>query len=318
VLTLSSVSLADAGDYSVGVSNNFAETNSLAAHLTVLPIPDLSPGLVLHLPFDDDYLDYSGRGNSATNVNSTAFVAGKIGSGALYFWTQMDPGSSNFNYATLGLRPDLQFSSNVNFSVTYWILYPTGVVQSCDLPVFGNAINSTLNRGYVFAQGSPRCGSGGWSWTINDGRVNVTGNGAPGSVIDGNWHHLAFTFDRTANAISYLDGVQVDVQTISNVGDLDTGHATVIGQDPTGTYAYDGSAFLDGLGVWRRVLSAEEVRAIYLLGVGKGLSFAAAPVTIVIQKGGGQTRLVWSQGTLQSAGAVTGPFNDVTNATSPS
>jgi hypothetical protein len=282
LLTMPSLSLANAGEYSVAVSNTFAGTESQVASLTVFPVPnsiDLSTGLVLHLSFDENYLDSTYRGNDATNVGSTSFVAGKIGSGALYY--SSDPASSNFNYATLGVRPDLQFGSDVNFSLAYWILYPAGAVQQCDLPVFGNALNSTFNLGYAFAQGGPSCGngpsSGGWDWTINGGGGSVFANGAPGSVEDGNWHHLAFTFDRSGNAITYLDGRQVDVEDISHVGNLDTGNATVVGQDPTGTYRFGGSAFLDDLGVWRRALSPLEVGAIYLAGADYGVTFATPP-----------------------------------------
>jgi hypothetical protein len=41
------------------------------------------------------------------------------------------------------------------------------------------------------------------------------------------------------------------------------------------------------------------------------------PVTLVIQRSGNQLQLTWPAGTLQSAQAVTGPYTNITNATSP-
>src|SRR5262249_24888792 len=41
------------------------------------------------------------------------------------------------------------------------------------------------------------------------------------------------------------------------------------------------------------------------------------PVTLIIQRSGNQLRLTWPAGTLQSALVVTGPYTNITNATSP-
>ena len=56
---------------------------------------------------------------------------------------------------------------------------------------------------------------------------------------------------------------------------------------------------------------------MYLFGAGKGQSFEPTAAAILIQREGSQMRLVWSLGALQSSDVVTGPFNNVTNATSP-
>src|SRR5262245_7416805 len=53
----------------------------------------LTDGLVLHLKFDGNLSDSSGRGNNGTAVGVPGFVAGKIGSGALTFTSKKD-GSS--------------------------------------------------------------------------------------------------------------------------------------------------------------------------------------------------------------------------------
>jgi hypothetical protein len=331
-LTISNVSAADAGVYAVLVSNIAGTVSSTGAVLTV-PSPaalDLSSGLVLHLKFDGDYLDYSGRGNNATNMGATGFVAGKIGSHALRYESGLGPQGRFHNYVTLGLRPDLQFGSNVDFSVAYWINYGnrngTATDVNNDLPVFGNAISSTYNPGYVFAQGGLSGGSFDWTWTLNDGSTNVNDDGpsatcptCTNSIQDGIWHHFAATVSRsTGHATTYLDGRQVDLVSIANLsGSLDTGQPTVIGQDPSGTYPYDNYADLDDLGVWRRVLAPAEISEMYQAGAYYGASFVSAPVSITIQPLGNQIQLTWAGGLLQAAGDPGGPYRDVPDATSP-
>jgi autotransporter-associated beta strand protein len=264
-LTLSPLQLSDSGNYSVQATNNQGSCTSPAVTLTVLPIPtalNLTNGLVLHLPFDSDYKDISGRNNNGTNVGATTLVSSaEIGAGALHYST--DTNSSSYNYVTLGVRPDLQFSSNVDFSVSYWVRLSAGDTPG-DLPFFGNATNSLTDLGFCFA---PAAGTGGWAWSFLDAAAHsVLRTGANGSINDGNWHHLVHTFSRTSVAVTYLDGVAVDSQSDTYVESIDSGFPVTIGQDPTGTYPVTAQADLDDLGVWRRVLSPLEVSSIYLVG----------------------------------------------------
>jgi Concanavalin A-like lectin/glucanases superfamily/Immunoglobulin domain/Immunoglobulin I-set domain len=313
--TIASVDPTNVGNYSVTVSNPFGTTNSTAAHLAVLPAPtvlDLSSGLVLHLKFDGDYADSSGRGNNGTNAGTTTFVAGKIGSGALHYYT--DTSSASYNYVQLGLRPDLQFSSNINFSVAFWVRQPAGQSEG-DLPFFCNAVGSTYSAGYVIA---PSYKSGDWGWSLYNGGNGVGVNGPGGSIAtDGNWHHLVHTFDRTGYGTTYLDGAPVDARSIAAVGDVNTGQPTNIGQDPTGTYAESGENDIDDFGVWQRVLTPQEVAAMYAAGKVNGVTFAVPQVKLTIQPVGNQVRITWPSGVLQSADVVTGPYSDVPSATSP-
>jgi hypothetical protein len=269
-LTLSPLDLSSAGHYSV-VITGVGSTNSAKAHLTVLPVPtavDLSAGLVLHLKFDGDFLDYSGRGNHGTNVGATTFVTdGKTGSQAAHFTT--DVASSLYNYVTLGLRPDLAFSSNVNFSVAYWVRLPAGQ-QPGDVPFLGNAVGAGNSPGYFFG---PTYTTGGWRWTLEnvDASYDLACPGAANSINDGNWHHVASTFNRTGNGITYLDGLEVSSVAIASVGDLDTHQPTVVGQDPTGTYVETATFDLNDLGVWRRVLTPLEAAAgVWTFSAGLG------------------------------------------------
>src|SRR5262249_38107041 len=161
-LTFGSLTLAQAATYSVTVSNANGVTNSAPATLTVLPPPSslvLITGLVLHLPFDNSLTDATTRGNNGTaqGNSSISYVSGKLGN-ALHYSTDTTGGSTN--YVTLGVRPDLQFSSNVNFTIAYWVRLPVNY-SGGDLPFFCNAVGATTLAGYTFA---PSYGYGGISW----------------------------------------------------------------------------------------------------------------------------------------------------------
>ena len=319
-LTLSPLDSSNAGDYSV-VITGVGSTNSAKAHLTVLPAPkaiDLSSGLVLHLKFDGDFLDYSGRGNHGTNIGATSFVTGgKTGGQAAHFST--DVASSLYNYVTLGLRPDLQFSSNVNFSVAYWVRLPSDL-QPGDVPFLGNAVGAGNGPGYFFG---PTYQTGGWRWTLwnADGSQGLVSAGPYASITDGHWHHVVSTFNRTGNGITYLDGLEVASISIPSIGDLDTHQPTVVGQDPTGRYddgLRDVVQFdLNDMGVWRRVLTPLEAAGMYVAGASNNVNFVSSPVRLQAQLVAGQAQLVWSGGLLQAADQVSGPYSDVANANSP-
>ncbi|HTI98108.1 MAG TPA: LamG-like jellyroll fold domain-containing protein [Dongiaceae bacterium] len=313
-LLLNPLDYSMAGNYRVIVMNDSGAVTSAVVALTVLAPPtnlDLSAGLVLHLPFDGNYADISGHDNNGTNVGATTFDTGKIGSGALHYST--DTGSSSYNYVTLGQRADLNFSSNVDFSLALWVKLPAGL-ESGDLPFFCNAAGSAFSPGYTFA---PSYKLGGWSWTLNGTGIYGTND----TINDGAWHQLVYTFNRTGMGITYLDGNVVDSRSVASVGDITQAAPTSIGQDPTGHYGESGEADIDDLGVWRRVLTPLEASSIYVAGLNGGITFAttpATPATLSITHSGGQVQIIWTgSGTLQSAGTLTGTYTNVPSATSP-
>ncbi len=305
-LTIRPIAQSDAASYSVRVTNNDGFMDSGSATLTVLPAPTNPPnipGLVLHLPFDNNLTDATGRGNNGTaihvttassNVSSATFVSGMVGSALHYssdFGSYPCCTTTNANYVTLGVRPDLQFGSSTSFTVAYWIRLPAFYTGG-DLPFFTDAVNSTFNGGFCFAptyglQGTQGSGNvnGGWALSLMDAATSQNGIGVYGgdsSINDGHWHHLVHTIDRVNGMVTYLDGsaapyVVEGGSSVAAAGNIDTGRAAVIGQDPTGKYAESGSADMDDLGVWRRALTPLEAGSIYAAGISNHLSFTGSP-----------------------------------------
>ena len=112
-----SANYGDNGLYSVAVTNGLGTINTQPVRVSVWPplqFCNLTNDLVLHLKFDGNYLDSSGRSNNSTPVGNPFFVSARIGSGALHY--QTDTTAGKYDYVTLGIPSDLQFNSNVAFS----------------------------------------------------------------------------------------------------------------------------------------------------------------------------------------------------------
>lgn len=350
--TIPSLDYPDADNYSVQINNAVDDTNSVSVTITVLPPPATPPaiaGLVLHLPFDGNLTDATGRGNngvaihktsSSSNVVAPTFVSdAPLGQGVHYETQAINTGgqtsiATDAQYVTLGVRPDLQFGTGVDFSIAYWIRIPLNYFGG-DLPFFTDAVGSVGNNGFVFA---PAYGYGtadpnpiitpehygGWAMSIFGGGVGVRYYGDLGSINDGNWFHLAHTVDReSGNIVTYLNGIvasttKMDGTSIRDSGSIVTGRPATIGQDPTGTYGETGAGDMDDLGVWKKVLTPLEVAAIYTAARSNQLSFVNLPVTITLQSlGGNQIQLTWPTGTLQAADNAQGPYTDIPAAASP-
>ena len=204
-LTLSNVSYAEAGSFSVTITNAAGQTTSAPATLAVLPVPtfaNLTNALVLHLTFDGNTTDTSGRQNDASPIGAPTFVAGKLNQAIELSTVQ----NSAYNYLTVSdNNGDLSFTATNSFSVALWLKFTTGFN---DLPIIGNAVNSTSNPGWVLTEDV-----GKFEWTaVGSDTGSVTADPAGGPLInDGNWHHLAVVFDRSAsNALSYVDGQSIE------------------------------------------------------------------------------------------------------------
>jgi hypothetical protein len=323
-----------ANDYTNGASYVLRATNpngfSNSPPATVAVVPptpsyvNVTNGLVLHLKFDGNYTDSSGRGNNGTPTGTggltPSIVAGRIGSGALHYENFTDTGlpanssptppvvTSN-SYVTLGNPADLQFGTSANFSVSYWVQLPPNYLNG-DLPFLCSAQNSYGNPGFTFAPGYT---NGSWSFSYN-GVCQVYG--ANNSINNGNWHHLLHTVDRTGYAVTYLDGVQSDSRLATGIGNMNTPGPINIGQDPTAAYPEQGSATIDDMAIWRRSLSAYEAYSIYYAATNSNSSFdIGGTVKLNVNRSGSSVVLSWKPGstlgTLLQADSLSGPWTPV-------
>ncbi|HWY75598.1 MAG TPA: immunoglobulin domain-containing protein, partial [Verrucomicrobiae bacterium] len=322
-LSIPGAYFTDAGSYSVTITNGVGTTNSASVTLTVMPEPSYANetnSLVLHLKFDGNFNDSSGRTNNAVAVNAPVFVPGKIGTQAVRVNT--DTTTSTFNYVevlntnTSAPYPDLQFTATNSFTVSYWSRY-TGLPN--DLPIICNAINSTYQPGWVFSDDTGKL-----EWTLTSVAPDagqVVADPVPGSPTtdDGNWHHILVSFDRASGqANSYVDGNLVDARYIGVIANLDTGNGLFLGQDPTGVYGVTGTYDIDDLGIWQRALGSYEALSIYNAGQISNESFDVyGPIRVSINQVGGNVDVSWQAGTLLQSSSLNGIYTPVPGATPP-
>jgi autotransporter-associated beta strand protein len=326
-LALSNLQLSDSGSYHcivTDVANHTADSGP--ASLTVVLIPtdasqlNLVNGLVVHLPFDSDYKDISGRANDGTAVGAPALLgSAAIGSSALHYGTTNGLGT---NYVTLGIRPDLQFGATNDFTVAYWVRgNNTTLPYFCDST---NGLNGIFGQNGGFYFGPSTNGAGSWEAGLASAAHQATLVGST-YINDGNWHHLVHSVKRSGSMETYLDGSPVSSTAVSYITDsIDTLNPANIGQDGTGQLVLaDAEGDLDDLGVWRRTLTDFEVAGIYLAGATNHVSFAPIVVVAVAlqvqQVSPGQYQIVWpgTGWTLQASPSVTGGYTNVPAATSP-
>jgi hypothetical protein len=254
-LTLSSVTTAAAGDYTLTVANSAGSIVSSPAKVSVVSGP-ISDGLVAHLKFDGTYADATGRGNNGTAVGTPTFDAGKFGQAVT---TTITADNAGDKYVTLGKPADLNFGES-DFSVSMWINYTTA---TSDPPFVSNKDwDSSSNIGWgIFAQngGNPRINATG----TPRGSGNRYDTSATPSIRDGNWHNVVVSFARGNVTSTYIDGVPVAKGALVITGSVDAGFDVNIGNDGTGSYGGTTmTAKIDDVAFWRRALSAQEAETI--------------------------------------------------------
>ena len=242
----------------------------------------ITDNLVVHLTFDNTYQNSVTNAVKAAAVGLPTFAAGKVGSHALAIKTT----ASKANFVTLGAPPELNFGSSTDFTIAFWVKFT--IWDSNPALVSNKDWTSTFTPGWVIATSRP----GGFVWNFRESNgIEAHYYGPFGQLGNTNWHHLAVSFDRGGNASAYLDGALVNETPIgAGVPSVDTapGLATNIGQDGTGAKpeATLEDGLIDDLGIWRRVVTAEEIKQIYDAGL-KGLnllSLAAPPVVAIPPK----------------------------------
>ncbi len=236
---------------------------SVLGAATTVPAATILNDLVVHLPFDGDYVNTAaGSTVVATAVGAPTIEAGRIGSGAVHISNAKD--GSFFNYVTLGVPAELNFGGTTDYTISAWIKVNS---KSGDPSFLSNKDwRSGSNPGYVLFVGGG--GNFGWNYKPSGGgRVDSGGGG----INDAAWHHVAVSYDRDGNALTFVDGVLASTTPIAPATEtIDSGLATNIGQDGTGSYTDGGGveidAFMDDVAIWRRAVTAFEIQRIYQFG----------------------------------------------------
>lgn len=310
---------SDSGTYRLFVTQGATTIATEPVNLTVQPVPsclNLTQDLVLHLKFDGDYRDSSGRSNHGSPRGNPEIAPGKVGSGALRCSTIVENSIvTAANYVSLGTPRDLDFGPGQNFTVAFWVKF-TG--NPGDLPFLANNSFSTGDLGVTIA---PSYQHSSWSWGFNNVLApqpwpGIAICGLPSSGLnDGTWHHIVHVFDRNGDAVTWLDGVRANATPIAEAANWDfrTRMEWTIGQ-AGGHYAQQGTFVIDDLGIWRRPLTDLECQSIYIFGDKLGASFdnvTPPKISLQIRAAHGGVAIEWPFGILEAATSPEGPWSAV-------
>ncbi|MCX6925922.1 MAG: immunoglobulin domain-containing protein, partial [Verrucomicrobia bacterium] len=256
-LVINEVQPAQAGTYTVLVTNLAGSTLSSNAVLTVNPPPPCAPppaGLVSWWRGGGDSLDQVGT-NNGTPVGNTTDGAGRVGQAFVF-------GGANGDGVTLGNPADLQLQ---DLTIEAWIKRAS-VFQSTTGSSDGGVLLGYGSGGYsmaVFANGS-----------LNFGKSYVSEvRSAAGLVADTNWHHVAAA-KSGSKVVFYVDGVAYPAAAYTASFTFTTTMA--IGMMGNSLYGFWGS--IDEVAIYSRALAAAEVQAIYNAGSGGKCRTSTAPV----------------------------------------
>lgn len=158
------------------------------------------------------------------------------------------------DYVSLAHAPAYNVGAG-DFSVELWV-QTTAVGATKTL---ASKINATSLTGWALSMTS----TGAVSFVVGDGTGIDALTGALSTINDGNWHHVAATFDRTSgDATLYVDGGFEATKTMTVTGSLDNTGDIVLGYgiDATLTPQYLGGA-VDEFRLWNGVRTSGDISA---------------------------------------------------------
>lgn len=226
----------------------------------------MTNGLMVYLNFDQNL-----------NAQAGTKVSGAVYRGTARYGPGMIDSAASFSNVSANAQPSdwavslgkLESIYSNDFTVSFWQRNPGG----SDGALMGNKNwASGANVGWVISVMDGKH----VNWNVAGGTRRDLGLHPPFS--DGQWHLVTVSFSRGSNQVlGYVDGALAVTSDLNanGSGSLNAGLNTLVGSSGNGLYS--GTGDIDDLGVWSRVLRADEVAAIYHSGViGRPLSAAVS------------------------------------------
>ncbi len=253
------------------VSLLYNNGNGLAYPFVQPPMPDLSANLVAYWKLDETS-GVNAYDSTDNNYDGSIFNSPTLGStgilGTSYSFTK-----ANSHYIRLGHEETLMGTSDWSFQA--WINVNTLSTTFYGIAGFWNS-NGTW---YLTKWNNDRicCRTG-----LGGNNIDVLSNDV---ITTNNWYHIVVTWDRDTSVMMYVNGIlQTDMKSISawsttSVGG-DATHPLHIGQiGNPGSYSgfyFDGR--IDEVALWNRLLTQEDVTALYNNGEGLTYPFTTTQI----------------------------------------
>ncbi len=252
----------ESSKYKLGGSNDVASLDGgtqtslyeKGTNLTLEPLDYGDSSLVGYWTFDEGSgsiaYDYSGNNATGTLTNGPAWVAGRVGSGALSFNT------STVTYVNFGNPTQLQITKDMTI-----IAWANTTSTTGNNGIFSKAYNSAPSlRAYRLGVTATRVPV----LDVADGTGAFTTAVASNSIASGAWQLVAMVYTAGAgSATFYINGVAAGggsglYTTLNN-----TTQAAQVGTWDTSTGANGFTGLIDDVRIYNRALSASEIQALY-------------------------------------------------------
>ncbi len=215
---------------SSNLENPVVSFNSLGTHTVSLTVTDANGSDSQTLP---DFITISNNCNPET-------VPG---------FSLSTEGNSN-SYAFGGDNDNLDFGASTDFTLTTWV--KTTTTSSDAVIIAKKDWDNGSNNGWVMSV------QNGHLWiNVGDGsnRIDLQ----PADLLnDGEWHHVAASFDRDGLATVYLDGINIASTNMSAVVNIDNSKKFTVGADDEADYPL--AALIEEVCIYDAVLSQAEIR----------------------------------------------------------
>jgi hypothetical protein len=306
--------LSSTNDFITAYWGNPTQTNAAASNTNgaVWKAPFATTSdfdLVWHLnqtnfPFADSTLQ-----DPATNGSVSGSAAGAAGAGVT-----LDGGTNFLDAGVLNLSNGFTLSTWINISSTI------GNIQT----IWASKPGAGTANGFAMNVNNFNTTDGALRFITGNGSSSLAVTSAGGSVTFGQWHLVSVAVDTTANtAHVYVDGHDVSLGSTSVLASSSRTNDVLLGKAADGAFPFTGT--MDEARISSSARSTNWIWASWAT-VAPNSSFASyapvtstsiTPVTLNFSTGGGNLILNWSQGTLQSADQVPGPYTNVNGAVAP-
>jgi hypothetical protein len=193
-------------------------------------------------------VDFSGQGNVGTLTGDPTYSADTDDGG-----TRAIDYDGVDDYTIVSSFTDRSYSKG---TASIWFKSDKAAPWHDRILSFGDS----TDRIEIILQGSGNINA----WGINPlstGTVSFSLDSGTG-FNDGAWHNVVVSWDES-NAWMWVNGIQVDTDTVEDFIDLNTGQILAIGVDVvliSGVLDFEGS--IDDTYIWDRVLSLDEIKAL--------------------------------------------------------
>lgn len=306
--------ISGTNDFITAYWGNPADTNAAASNTNGAvwraPFSTASDyDLVWHLnqtnfPFTDSTLQ-----DPATNGSVIGSAPGIAGQGVA-----MD-GTTNF------LDAGVLYLTN-SFTLSAWVNIPATIpnIQT----IFASKPGSGTANGFAMNVNNFNTTDGALRFITGNGSSSLAVTSAGGSVTFGQWHLVTAAVNTTANtAHVYVDGNDVSLGSTSILASSSKTNDVVFGKSLDNFFFFTGT--VDEARISSTLRSTNWIWATWAT-IATNSSFATyapvattsvTPVMLNFNTSAGNMMLNWSQGTLQSADQVSGPYTNVTGAIAP-